>query len=72
MTSKLDKLQPGREGEKAEQFNILKPSKDMAPFEFEKFLTKYFRASLLVHGLLIEINEFEKLDAQNFPNRGDL
>ena len=72
LDAKLNVLQEGREKEKAEQFHILKPSNEMAPFELEKFFTKYFRASLLVFGQLIEIGEFEKLDAQNFPNRGDL
>ncbi len=72
LMNKLGSLQAGREADKWEQFQILKPSSEMSPFEFEKFLTKYFRASLLVHGQLIESSEFEKLDAQNFANRGDL
>ncbi len=72
LTSKLGTLQAGREADKWESFDILKPSSEMTPFEFEKFLTKYFRASLLVHGKLIEVSEFERLDGQNFPNRGDL
>ncbi len=72
LKSKLSSLQSGREAEKWESFNILKPSSEMTPFEFEKFLTKYFRASLLVHGKLIEVSEFERLDGLSFPNRGDL
>ncbi len=72
LMSKIGMLQAGREADKWEQMNILKPSSDMTPFEFEIFLTKYFRASLLVHGKLIDSSEFEKLDAQTFPNRGDL
>ncbi len=72
LKSKLGTLQSGREADKWESFDILKPSSEMEPFEFEKFLTKYFRAALLVHGKLIEISEFERLDGQSFSNRGDL
>ena len=44
----------------------------MTGFEFEKYLTKYFRASLLVHGQLINSSDFEKLDALDFDGRGNL
>ncbi len=70
LNSKLAILE-ARDHENIESYDINGPTNEMSPFEYEKYLSKYLRASLLVHGCLIESTEFEKLDAINFEGRLD-
>lgn len=72
LQAKIGQIQPGRGADTWEQYNIFKPTNNMTAFDFEKYLAKYFRAALLVHGKMIDIAEFEELDAVNFPGRGNL
>jgi len=72
LTEKTSKLDLNRQAQGIEQLKILAPTDRMTGFEFEKYLTKYFRASLLVHGQLINSSDFEKLDALDFDGRGNL
>lgn len=68
LNSKLAILE-ARDHANVESYDINGPTRDMSPFEYEKYLSKYLKASLLIHGELIESTEFEKLDALNFDGR---
>lgn len=72
LQSKLSGLNSNREQDNVEQYNILEPTYDMTYMEFEKYLTKYFRASLLANGFLIPSNDFLKIDSVEFKGRGSL
>lgn len=69
---KLAKLNSDREVKSIEQLGILDSTDGMTPFEFEKYLTKYFRSSILVSNKLIDKATFDKLDSISFEGRGAL
>lgn len=60
--SKLTKLDIAREHQNHEQYNILDPTAGMSIFEFDNYLSKYFKASLLTAGKLIDSKEFLELE----------
>lgn len=60
--SMLTKLEVHREHQNHEQYKILDPTKDMGIFEFDLYLSKYFKASLLTSGKLIDSKEFLELE----------
>jgi hypothetical protein len=68
---KLSLLDSSRGVDSWESFDILKPTADMSPLEYEKYLANYFRASLLVYGKLIHSDEFEKLEQINFEGKSE-
>lgn len=67
---KLAKLNSERNVKNVEQLGILSSTDDMTPFEFEKYLVKYFRSSILVSNKLIDKADFDKLDSISFEGRG--
>ena len=67
---KLDILNADKDIKDVDQLGILSSTDDMTPFEFEKYLVKYFRSSILVSNKLIERSAFEKLDSISFEGRG--
>lgn len=69
---KLSRLRSEYNAKDADNLEILKATDDMTIFELEKYLTKYFRSSILVSKKLIPYSEFEKLESVDFDGRGDL
>jgi hypothetical protein len=59
---KLGFLDAIRGADKLERLDINKPSADMSPLEYEKFLTNYLRISLLIYGKLINADEYIRLN----------
>lgn len=63
LTNKLGSLSPNRGVDLLEQLEINKPTANMTPLEYEKFLVDYLTISLLIHGKLVHIDEYNKLNA---------
>jgi hypothetical protein len=59
---KLSALNASRGGEVLDRLDINKPSADMSPLEYEKFITNYLRISLLIYGKLIHADEYLRLN----------
>ncbi len=58
---KLGFLDASRGVDRLESLDINKPSVDMSPLEYEKFLSDYLKISLLIYGKLINADEYIKL-----------
>ena len=59
---KINKLELNRDGQNYSEYNILNPSEGMSLFEFDTYLSKYFKAALLTSGKLISSTEFKILE----------
>ncbi len=69
--TKLTKLEDAREHQNHEQYKILDPTNDMSIMKFENYLSKYFKASLLTAGKLIDSKEFLDLEKSKEKYRGN-
>lgn len=72
LSSKLHKLDISREHHNHEELKILEPTKNHSLFEFDQYLSQYFKTSLLTTGKLIDSNhyqEFEKERLATFANQ---
>ncbi|MEY3369886.1 MAG: hypothetical protein RLZZ361_556 [Cyanobacteriota bacterium] len=58
---KLSGLSNNRGGEILDKLDINKPSANLSPLEYEKFVHNYLRVSLLIYGKLIEADEYIRL-----------
>jgi hypothetical protein len=72
LQERIGKLNNERNTKNIGQYQILDSTNDMTLFELDKYLTKYFRASILCSNQLIDKSDFEKLDSLDFEGRGDL
>jgi hypothetical protein len=72
LQEKIAKLNHERKIENIENYQILDSTNNISLFELDKYLTKYFRASILCSNQLISKVDFEKLDSLEFEGRGDL
>ncbi len=69
---KLGQLEASRGQQNYESLNILEPTEKMSFFEFNAYLTKYFKASLIVYGTLISIQDFKSLDGMVFEGKAKI
>lgn len=69
LANKISQLAPSRGGLAYESLNILEPTDKMSLFEFQKYLTSYFKTSLIVHGTLISVQDFKNLDGITFEGK---
>jgi len=61
LMNKLTGISPNRGLDVIEELEINKPTEDMTPLEYEKFLVDYLTISLLIFGKLVHSDEFNKL-----------
>lgn len=69
---KLGQLEASRGQQNYESLNILEPTDKMSFFEFNIYLTKYFKASLIVFGALLPVQEFKNLDGMVFEGKAKI
>lgn len=72
LTNKLGVLDSSRGQQAYESLDILSPTNEMTLFEFRKYLSKYFKASLVVNGKLIAAKDFERLDSIDFEGKAEI
>jgi hypothetical protein len=68
ISSKITKLETNRNQQNFKDLHITQPTQNHSLFEFDDFLSQYFKGSLLTSGKLLPIEEFLDIQSQEGIN----